>query len=68
MKRGRLRSIGRWGVFVVTGLVLVSIPVSVWVAPSIYIRYEKSDAKQTVKPWWLNLVDGRFVWYSEAEY
>ncbi len=33
MKRGRLRSIGRWGVFVVTGLVLVSIPVSVWVKP-----------------------------------
>lgn len=36
-KRARLRGIGRWGVWVCTFLVLVSILVSVWVRPGAWV-------------------------------
>jgi hypothetical protein len=37
-----MRSIGRWGVWVCTALVLISIPVSVWVEPFVYARPSSS--------------------------
>lgn len=36
-KREQLRGVGRWGVWVCTFLVVVSIPVSVWVQPMVMV-------------------------------
>jgi hypothetical protein len=65
MKRGRLKSVGRWGVWVFTALVLISIPVSVWVKPGLFIQYERPDAARVLESWSLHLIDGRVVWLSD---
>lgn len=64
MKRGRLRSVGRWGVFAVTALVLISIPVSVWVEPGMSIvgrQYQKPNTKQVLDTlYFVDVVELRF--------
>ena len=50
--------------WVLTALVLVSIPVSVWVEPEILIQYEYPDTSQSVELRKLHLYDGRFIYLS----
>jgi len=58
MKRGRLRTVGRWGVWVFTALVLISVPVSFWAEPEVMVVYyhEAGSQKSMYGVW---LVDGR---------
>lgn len=42
-KRTRLRTCGRWGVWVCTGLMIALVPVSIWVKPSCSISYVQYD-------------------------
>jgi len=55
----RLRWIGRWGVWVCTFLVLVSIPISVWVRPMVMVIGLHPDYKMTM--YGARLVNGRFI-------
>jgi hypothetical protein len=57
--------VGRWGVWVFTAWVLISIPVSVWVEPEVFVWHEEGPPSHRLKPWSLHLIDGRIVWYSE---
>jgi len=67
MKRGRLRVIGRWGVWVVTALVLVSIPVSAWVEPFVYAR-PSSSGNGTTNAISLDLNSGSFTLYHGPQW
>ncbi|MBO6513042.1 MAG: hypothetical protein JJ974_03650 [Phycisphaerales bacterium] len=63
-KRQRLRGIVRWGVWVCTLLVLVSIPVSVWVVPSAGVNSRRVNLKPIDKVRWVELVEGRLLFAS----
>lgn len=64
MKRGLLRSVGRWGVFAVTALVFVVIPVSFFVRPGVSVMYEHSNAAQTIQPRAIGFSRGSIVYQS----
>lgn len=58
-ERSKFRIIGRWGVWVCTFLVLVSIPVSVWVQPMVMVVGLHPNHSKTM--YGARLVDGRLV-------
>lgn len=59
-KRARLRGVGRWGVFLCTALLLISIPVSVWVAPHAHVTHHMGISKV----WSVHLIEGRLLYFS----
>jgi hypothetical protein len=61
----RVRSFGRWGVWVCTGMLIAAILVSIWIEPGVYISHEFNDQRQSVKPRSIHLARGRLVCYSE---
>ncbi len=63
-KRTKLRGVGRWGVWVCTFLVVVSIPVSVWIVPSAGVNSRRVNLRPIDKIRWVELVEGRLLFAS----
>ena len=59
-----VRSCGRWGVWVCTGLMIAAIPVSFWTQPGVKLVHELSDKDQSVGIQSIHFAQGRAVFGS----